>query len=527
VPNRRFHAIAVLSLVAMQAAVSFWGASRTDYVGNYDTAYYYAVARNIAQGRVNCDDVLWHWLGSPDAVARPAGDYWSPGWPLLLGSLMAVAGSTMKHAIWICAVLSLALPVLAFWAAWAIRRSLPVAWLAGAMVVFQERMIPSDFIPDVALPMQLSVMLGLCLLLAAQRSEPAARSPWILAGFALAAPFWLRGDGFVVGVAAAAAILLAPQLPPRARVRRTGWLLAGAAACVIPFLAYNVWAFGTVTPAPRTMVPFMKNFLDLYRFETDPSAAAFASGGVSKLSWISFAVRERMKGLPEELPLPLLALALMGCFIGGERRSREGRTLPFSLLIVLFMLVPAILAPATTTNPSRFLQVTAPIVCVLAALAIGRLTPGLESFRITASAAALALALSCILWFWPLQIRNPLAPARWNGAVRPIPEYLAAEKRPALMPGDVVLTTDPWQVSAVLGLPSVMIPIDSAAAVRAVAAKYGARYLLVVRKSHWFDHARADALKSLFTELPTRRLQATEGGVWFEIGHLGRAAPEH
>ena len=71
---RRQIVLALVSLIILQASVCFPAASGLPGVGNYDTAYYYAVARNLADGRGAIDTVLWHFLGPPEPVVRPIGD---------------------------------------------------------------------------------------------------------------------------------------------------------------------------------------------------------------------------------------------------------------------------------------------------------------------------------------------------------------------------------------------------------------------------------------------------------------------
>ncbi|HET6372300.1 MAG TPA: hypothetical protein VFG76_03275 [Candidatus Polarisedimenticolia bacterium] len=510
--------LALISLVVLQAAVSFSGAYQMEYVGNYDTAYYYAVARNIALGQVNSDTVLWHWLGTPEHVARPPGDYWSPGWPFILGMAMRIAGHTMKSSMWICAILSLALPLLTFRAAYSIRPSIFLAWLAGLVLIPQERLRESNFMPDIALPYQVVTLLGLCLLLSAQEAVRGSRRRWLIAGAVLTIPLWLRGDGFVVCAAAVAAILLDVRFTPRERGTRAGWLLVGSAACLAPFLAYNIWAFGSITPEPRAMVPFMRGFSDLYRFETDPTFAGWwAQGPVELTEQVGDVLLKRASHLAQEVPFPLLALALLGAVAGGRRWLIDPKILPLTLTLGISWLVPAVTAPVIAKNPGRFVQSATPLLCVLAAVGLG---VAIHRWR-TRGGATVALALAFLVcgsvWFWPISARNPLARAGWKDSYTPIPECLRPEGRPFLEPTDIVLTTDPWQVSAVVGVPTVMIPIDSTEAIRNVVAKYHPRYLFIPDNTQWTMVASNGGRAIPELDLDGRRLEGCTGGTWFEL----------
>ncbi len=510
---------ALLSLAVLQAVLSFSAAARVEYVGNYDTAYYYAVARNVALGPVSrADNVLWHWLGRPETVARPPGDLWSPGWPLLLGAAMALAGHTMKDAILLCASLSIALPLLVFTAAWLIRRDLLIAWLAGLVLIPQERDRESSIMPDVALPHQVCLMLGLCLFLWARRAAGRARPAWTIAGFVLTVPLWLRGEGFIVPAAAAAALLLDSGLELRERVGRLRWLLLGAAACAVPFLGYNLWAFGAIVPGPRALTPYLTDFADYYRYATDPGFKTWIAQGAGRiLHTIGFVLRARAAHPFHEIPILLLVLAAWGALAGGGRRLRDGRLLAFVFVVLLTWCVPAILAPIPSRNPGPFVQAATPIVCVLAALGLGRL---MEPFRRNRSAVAtvcIVFITAGSVWFWPLQVRNPASFEAWQGRYRPIPGYLQPSGHPALGPADLVMTTDPCQVAAVLDVPAMMLPIDGPDAVREAVQRYHPRYLLLPDQTQWWQVAKAGRRRDALAGLEVREVARAADGRWYAI----------
>src|ERR1700722_20575747 len=130
-------------LPALQWAICFTAARTIRTVGSYDTAYYYVIARNIGQGRGLTDTVLWQFLGTPESVQRPAGNYWEGGWPLVLGALMRVFGHSQHAAILLSAATSgLVPPATALVAYLAGKRAGP-AWLAGLLVCLQARLLPT------------------------------------------------------------------------------------------------------------------------------------------------------------------------------------------------------------------------------------------------------------------------------------------------------------------------------------------------------------------------------------------------
>src|SRR5262249_49738637 len=151
-----------------------------------------------------------------------------------------------------------------------------------------------------------------------------ARASWLAAGDALAAPCWLRGDGWTLLLAALAATLL--RRGTRRRWIRAGWLLAGAASCLLPRWGYELYALGARPPPAISKVSFMKEFADVFRYESEPSFAQWKERGVA-FAWSLFlkAARSRIVRLPVEIPLPLLAMAVAGCLLATRRRWRDPR----------------------------------------------------------------------------------------------------------------------------------------------------------------------------------------------------------
>ncbi len=374
-PRRRI-ALALISLVILQASVCFPAASGLPGVGNYDTAYYYAVARNLADGRGAIDTVLWHFLGPPETVVRPIGDYWPPGWPFLLAALMRVFGHSMMAAIGICATLSLLLPVLVFWLAYLVRPQTWLAWLAGVLVIFQNSLHQTNVTPDVSLPYALVTLLGLCAFMEHRRRR--APEKWlILVGALMTLPFWMRGEGFIPFGAITLTVLLSGDISWRRRAIRIGWLLLGSACCQLPLWLYNLFAFGGLTPEPRSMVLFFTDIpSDLYMFGSNPSFATWWGQGIPViLDNIGDRLYENAFAFFKQNPWALGGFAIVGMIRKVNGEPRFATTLPLTMFVVLSWLVPAILVP-NGASADRLVLNTTPIQCILAVIAFDGLVRG-------------------------------------------------------------------------------------------------------------------------------------------------------
>jgi Dolichyl-phosphate-mannose-protein mannosyltransferase len=519
----RARALPFAALACVQWAISFALARRVPTVGTYDTAYYYVIARNIAQGRGITDTVLWQFLGTPEAVQRPAGGYWEIGWPLVLGSLMRVFGTSQRAAILLCAALSGLLPVLTALVARLAGARPGQAFLAGLLVCLQARLWATDVTPDATLMYQLACLGGTAAFLQSWGREPLL--PRLLAvGVALAFPMYVRGDGFVLCAAALVLLLFAEGRPTRASLRRAAAVALGAALLGLPFAMRNLDVFGHVTPEGRTLRLWMTSYDDLYRFLSDPTPALWWRQGLGRLAAVrKDAIVAHLGALVSQAPWPLVVFAA----VGGVSlvRSARGKVLP--LFVVLSLLVPCLVAPLIA-SADRFVMNVLPILCVMAAagiLAVRDLAARFAPPRIAGAAV-----IGAGLWSSAFVFRGPTTVRAFVDGLaryRDTPACLADAPRLAplaLAPGDVVLTCDPWRVAAVLDVATVMCPNDGPAAVAAVVERYRPRYVLV---------SSSPPLRRLVASGGLRLVATLRDGAWYALpapvrsadGHVTDAAP--
>jgi hypothetical protein len=494
--------------MALQWTVSFHYAKTIRTVATVDTAYYYVIARNVALGRGLLDTVLWCLIGVPDNVARPAGDYWEIGWPLVLGALMRVFGTSQRAAIVICAVLSGLLPLLTAIVAWLATRRAAVAFLAGLLVILQARLVPTNISTDATLPYQLAT-LGAFAAFYQARERPLSPRALLAVGASFAAPMYLRGEGFVVALALLPFLLLAGKRARPDHLRRFLHVIAGMAAIVVPFAIRNLVVFHRLVPLPRSLRPWMTSYWDLYAYLSDPSPKTFWS---MSRQWMIDARKGslliHLDQLTHQVPWPLLALAALGAIVHVAFLRRRG--LPLALFPVLSLLVPCLLAPMIAAF-DRFVMNVLPVLCVLAAIAvvavrdaIGRVirSPILDLALFSAAAAA------CTFVF-----REPFTWHRYPDLLafyRDTPPSLVAAEKLRLTPRDVVLTDDPWRVAAVLDASAIRVPTDGISAAEALVKKYRPRFVLVSNNA---------VLKGLVAanHIPMKAVLTAKDATWYEL----------
>jgi hypothetical protein len=484
--------IATAGLALLQGAVSLWHVWPLHTVVSYDTASYYVMARNVALGRGLVDTNLWHYLGH-QSLPHPAGDYWPAGWPLLLGALLRIFGSGERTALFVCAALSILLPVAVFWLTRVVdgKSRVAVPLVAGVLVVFQGRLHATNVCTDVTLIYALSVLGALLAAFhlsgpgAAPQAPPRRFRRDVLCGVLLTVPVWFRAEAFFLPLAFAPVLIWTGRdgEPPgslRARLSRVGALLLGTVIVQATLASYNLVEFGHAVPPTRSLMPWMTRYDELYDFLGDPSPATFwAQGLPAILRKIVVTAGDHFTQLVHQLPWMLPASALAGAGVSAWRRNV--RALPVVLFVLATCLVQAVLVPVLA-NPDRTTMNATPGLCILAALAVAPLFERAKRMPARAATALLAAGwmFACCAWLWDGRILVVNGWINW----RPFLHAPADLTDPAtlasldLHPDDVVLSQDPWGVAAVLDVRTVMWPKDGPRALDAVLATYRPRYVL-------------------------------------------------
>lgn len=571
----------VLGLISIQGTLALSHLDGLRAIASMDTAHYYVVAKNISHGDAKPDNVVWHYLGRPTSVERPAGDYWGAGWPYALGFLMRWVGDSRIASFRICAALSLFMPVLVFLL---LQRLTSRWWLAafGAVLVcLQTKLSQVMVTPDVSLSYELTTTAGFVLLLGALKGHPSLMH-FVPSAFVLTLPVWLRGDGFVPLLAATIGILTAPW-PWRQRLRLVVGFAGVAGICLLPYVAYNIHFFGRISPEARSLTPLMSDYKQLYEFVTQPSSASYWQLGLKGVAGLRVEATKIFADffIGQQVPYVLVLVATCGpvvrriAFRRAARRT-SGRSIGVSnanfsapltagatavsqpdggraagivclwSFTVLSALVPILIAPIVN-NPSRFFTNTAPVLCVLA---VWTMEPLLRC-RWIVNLALLLVATTLLAYVgWPFHPLKPWATS-WKRSWMDIPACLSPGNYPAMNADDVVLTEMPCQLSAQLNVASINMPQDdtmfrgsgsasmrarfvhtaglkgavvSAESCRQVIERYHPRFILAIEGSN------LEQLVLRLRDLPLRtvaqgRNQDGRGYTWFTIGETASSAP--
>lgn len=510
-------AIAFSSVVVLQWILSFWATQVVRNVATCDTAYYYVIARNFARGRGLTDNVLWQFLNAPATVEQPAGTYWEVGWPLFLGSILRLFGDSQHIAIIACALLSGLVPLLTALVTHQLTKRLDVAWVAGILVCLQARLWATNVVPDCTLPYQLTTLLGLFAFHHAY-TAPLSRPRLIAVGMALALPMYVRGEGFILLLSTLPCLLLAPSRPLRANAKKTISVVLGIGLVAAPFLVRNLAVFGEALPHGRSLRLWMTRYDELSGFLARPSPTVWWAQGTKILTNIRWnALEGHLEILTYQIPWPIVALAGLG-FVLHLMRARSGRPPAALLFFLLTLLVPCLAVPLIA-NVDRFVMNTAPLLCMWASWAIFALADCVKSLFHKQMAL---LVVGLAIWSCTTMFRPPGKLAAHIAVFRVFSEeraYLNPRALTALQlrRDDVVMTDDPWRVSAELDVATLMAPLDGDASVEAAIMKYRPRFVLV---------SASPALQRLVWrhKIPMHRVANFRGATWYELDGLVKSS---
>ena len=514
--SKQIWVFCLVALFAVQLLVSWNASVDFEHVGRKDVAYYYSIARRVATERGLTDNVRWHFLEGRPPLNRPAGDYWSAGWPAVLGAIMCVVGSNERSSILIMVVLSGFLPVLVAWVSSLCGLGSVLSLLAGGMLIFQGSVRANNVTPDVTLPYQLLSLLSLAVYLSLVQPRKVASWNLFVVGFAAMLPILIRTDGFVVFAAIVVHYLLARI---KQGWRTSGWLLLGGGSCfAIPTL-YNLVSFGSLSAPGARYAVWMSHYSDLYTYGVSPSVESWMSlGARAHITTRLDSVVSSLQVMFRDLPFGLTAVPVLGLLVGLAWRSSS--MLLMYLSIAMFILIPSMVAPVVA-NPRRALFSAVPILCIVVVGALsdlGRLTKyhhlrqKLPNPKVK---GVLVVALACAgMWLFSQVYLS--ATGAWSKRkdwiFKRLPAHLVRAQELRLDKDAVVMAKNPFQAAAVLDVATVRMPVNGHAAAIRAADFYSVTHIAVESQSGLARRLRRQAAIELFE---------ADGVGWFLLPRAG------
>ncbi|MBN1955647.1 MAG: hypothetical protein JW900_11435 [Anaerolineae bacterium] len=308
--------------------------------GYMDPAYYAAGAVRIAQSGEMSEPYIWHYLDDPAGLPHPAFLYWMP-LPSLLAAVPAALFPGSFFALQIpFALLSAALPLVAYGVAWEASARRRTAWVAGLLTLFSGFFFPYWTLPETFAPFALAGSGALWL--AGRRWGQDRESGWWafswLAGLSIGLAHLTRADGILLLPVAMLAPLFVSSPPAKSPARSaiahcllviTGYLLV-----MLFWFGRNMAVIGAPLAPGGTRTLWLTCYDDIFCYGCDLSLRSYLDWGwreivYSKL-WASGLNLQRF--LAEDCLVFMLPFALVGFY-------RLRRRTPFPLSVIFFLLI--------------------------------------------------------------------------------------------------------------------------------------------------------------------------------------------
>ena len=494
--SRREFVLTALGIYVVAFVVRVLAARLVVFPIPEDTAYYVSVSEHLVNGRGLVADALWSYQTPPLVFPRPAFEVWLPLPSILAAIPMLFLGATFGAAQWMAIVVGSVVPVLAWRIAADVadERSMPpgrartLAIGTGLTCAVYLPLLLFSTLPDSTMLFATLALAG-CLLMTRLARRPPER----------AADRRLLGLGVLIGLAALArnealwiglawAVIAWTALPGPRRSR----LVAILVPAVIAGLIFAPWAirdwivFGNPLPGQAAANALSVTGFDIFAWQDPPTLARYLAVGPARLA--SMRVEGIGHNLLSVLLVPGAPLSLLGLialpFVARLRALRG-----VVLVGAITFLVTSLVFPVATTW-GTFLHAAGPVhvlLVIAALLGLDRLivTVGRRrSWTNPVAWLAPALTISGALLFSAV-----LFPS-FGGNSRAIAaryEALAAQMSAAGLPlgtDGPIITDFPIWLAAATGADTLALPAESPASVADLAARFGARTLIVSGDDH-------------------------------------------
>jgi hypothetical protein len=226
--------------------------------GYMDAEYYFATARQLAQGKGFLEPFIWNYLSDPTGLPAPSHTYWMPLASLLAAASMTMFGVTFRSAQMMSVLLAACVPVLTARLATSLGGDRRSAWIAGGLALLPGFFSPYFLTTDTfAL---FAVIGGAAMWQMGEAVGKPAAGRWVVIGVLIALAHLARADGALLGPRRLRSIRF------HGTARNFGFAVVGYAALMIPWWVRNVQVTGGLFAPGATRALWLLNYDELFSF---------------------------------------------------------------------------------------------------------------------------------------------------------------------------------------------------------------------------------------------------------------------
>lgn len=464
----------VLGVLAVVAGLSLrlWLAARATHPGHADYAFYYTVARNVAEGRGLVVDYLWNYLNPYPDLTHPANHYWGPLTPLIIAGFQFVGGSSLFVSLLPSILFSLLLSGVTFLLARRLLDASAPAVLAALLTFLSPQVVRHSVVTDSAIYFAVFVNLFLWLILLSMRNPrilPVAFACWGLA-------YLTRQDAVLLFPAS-----LAPLAFGEGSLRRKIGVYALSAATLLlvisPQLVSVYRAFGSITSPASGYIPFLREYEQVFAYRPE----ALDLSGFLAWGWENI-LASRVRGVHDTARTLFNLFGVLWAFavlfaVSERARDRGARWAPILAYVATLAAFYAVVAPFVGSfgSLSRIGVALVPPMMT----AVGAVIVDVLSYR-RRHALVFSAAIGLVLLGRAYQSANATIERhqqieRRTEALEQILRSAAGEDYDET----VVMTRSPWELHLSTGLGTLQVPYEGVETALEVADRFGADYLVL------------------------------------------------
>jgi len=480
-----------LTVFAIAFAVRVLGMAFVKFPLSEGSAYYVAVARNLAMGRGLVTDAVWSYATPPLTLPRPAFELWQPLASVLATWPMSVLGTAYSSAqLGFAAAGALVAPL-----AWLVARDaanrldLPanrrqyIAIGAGLLTAVAGPFVLAAAIPDSTLPFTV-------LAVAACVAMPnAARGDWraiVALGLLLGLAYLTRMEAVYLAIVFVAFAWTVGARGGRLFVR-VGAVAAIGALVALPWWIRNFTVFGTPAPGQLVDNALLTRNEQIFAWQDPPTLAGFLNQGPGTIvAHIGDAV---WHNFGQVLMVPgnfVVLFGLITLILGWRSHRIRFAVSPLWALLIygaLVFLVTSIVFPIATLW-GTFEHAAGPLLVafvVLAAIGGDTFVARLRTWRgWPRPNAGMAPAALTALVFAVTLVQLASAGSQAQGHQREIAAVADYLRTYMPEPRTPVITNRPMWLSDGLGVSTLAVPDESSDSVVDLARRFGARAVVIV-----------------------------------------------
>jgi 4-amino-4-deoxy-L-arabinose transferase-like glycosyltransferase len=502
-----------IALFALAALLRLVAVAPIHFAANEGSAYYVAVAANLAEGRGLVIDAIWSYTTPPLVLPRPAFELWQPMASFIAALPMSVLGPSLASAQ-LGGVLAGALiaPL-----AWRVARetaarlglerarTTSVAWGSGILAALLGPFLLATAMPDSTIPFLLFGTLACVLMPRALVGSDRMR---FALGVLLGLAYLSRMEAVYLALTFVLLLLVRVYRRPRALRMAAATLLpvlAGGALLSLPWLVRNALTFEAGFGGQVLENAFLTRNEDIFAYLWRPDFNQFATQGLDGI--LRNIVAAFGHGLVEVLLVPAAPVGAIGLLaaIFILRRAELRATALGALLVsgLLTFVATSIIFPVASLW-GTFQHASGPLLVALtvgSVLALDRLVAYVRRARgwsrSNAWLAPFALA-AVMVPVAGLQVFGMAAQAD-SQAMR----FEALTYKVAVEGAGPLITDRPVWLSQALGRPAIALPDEPIDSVLQLAADFGSPAVVIVDgRGRYPDAFRSPAGAACFIERP-------------------------